>query len=166
MQKTSTKGELALFALRKCAVASNATLTDVEPQSVADALYDLEVMMAEWRAHGIDISYRFAEDGQAVSPDDPTGVLPIFTSAVGYQLMLRILADYGIEPTPRQEATAQTAYDALLTATLTVPSLKRRGDMPTGQGNQYDHFITGRYYPDKRENVNGDNAITPDKRSR
>uniref|UniRef100_A0A1A9VZ11 Uncharacterized protein n=1 Tax=Glossina brevipalpis TaxID=37001 RepID=A0A1A9VZ11_9MUSC len=166
MPKLLTKGDVVLFALRKCAVASNATLTDVEPQSIADGLDDLEAMMAEWRARGIDIGYRFAEDEQAVSPDDPTGVLPLFTSAVGYQLMLRVLADYGIEPTPRREATAQTAYDALLTATLTVPSLKRRGDMPTGQGNQYDHFITGRYYPDKRENVNGDNAITPDKRSR
>lgn len=166
MPKLLTKGDVVLFALRKCAVASNATLTDVEPQSIADGLDDLEAMMAEWRARGIDIGYRFAQDEQAVSPDDPTGVLPLFTSALGYQLMLRVLADYGIEPTPRQEATAHTAYDALLTATLTVPSLKRRGDMPTGQGNQYDHFITGRYYPDKRENVNGDNAITPDKRSR
>ncbi|WP_406704884.1 packaged DNA stabilization gp4 family protein [Sodalis sp.] len=166
MPKLLTKGDVVLFALRKCALASNATLTDVEPQSVADGLDDLEAMMAEWRARGIDIGYRFAQDEQTVSPDDPTGVLPLFTSAVGYQLMLRVLADYGIEPTPRQEATAHAAYDALLTATLTVPSLKRRGDMPTGQGNQYDHFITGRYYPDKRENVNGDHAITPAKRSR
>lgn len=50
MPKILTKGDVVLFALRKCAVASNATLTDVEPQSIADGLDDLEAMMAEWRA--------------------------------------------------------------------------------------------------------------------
>ncbi|MCU6204661.1 packaged DNA stabilization gp4 family protein, partial [Enterobacter cloacae] len=45
MATTLTKGDIVLFALRKPAIASNATLTDVEPQSVEDAIQDLENMM-------------------------------------------------------------------------------------------------------------------------
>lgn len=44
----TTKGDLVLAALRKLGVASNATLTDVEPQSMEDGVNDLEMMMAEW----------------------------------------------------------------------------------------------------------------------
>lgn len=43
----TTKGDLVLAALRKLGVASNATLTDVEPQSMEDGVNDLEMMMAE-----------------------------------------------------------------------------------------------------------------------
>ncbi|HBM1701450.1 TPA: hypothetical protein LUJ01_004500, partial [Salmonella enterica subsp. enterica] len=43
-----TKGDLVRAALRKLGVASDATLTDVEPQSMQDAVDDLEAMMAEW----------------------------------------------------------------------------------------------------------------------
>ncbi len=38
--ETDTKGDLVLAALRKLGVASNATLTDVEPQSMEDGVND------------------------------------------------------------------------------------------------------------------------------
>lgn len=44
----TTKGDIVRAALRKLGVASDATLTDVEPQSMQDAVEDLELMMAEW----------------------------------------------------------------------------------------------------------------------
>lgn len=47
-----TKGDLVRAALRKLGVASDATLTDVEPQSMQDAIDDLEAMMAEWYQDG------------------------------------------------------------------------------------------------------------------
>lgn len=47
-----TKGDLVRAALRKLGVASDATLTDVEPQSMQDAVDDLEAMMAEWYQDG------------------------------------------------------------------------------------------------------------------
>ncbi len=48
MATVLTKGEIVLFALRKFAIASNASLTDVEPQSIEDGVNDLEDMMSEW----------------------------------------------------------------------------------------------------------------------
>ncbi len=47
-----TKGDLVRAALRKLGVASDATLTDIEPQSMQDAVDDLEAMMAEWYQDG------------------------------------------------------------------------------------------------------------------
>lgn len=67
----TTKGDLVLAALRKLGVASNATLTDVEPQSMEDGINDLEMMMAEWlggdASPGINVGYIFADAD--VAPD-------------------------------------------------------------------------------------------------
>lgn len=60
--------------------------------------------------------------------------------------MLRMLSDYCIEPTPRQEASAVASYDALLIDTLSVPSMERWGDMPVGQGNKYTSLDADSYY--------------------
>lgn len=156
MATTLTKGEIVLFALRKFAVASNATLTDVEPPSMEDGINDLEDMAAEWLINPGDIGYQFSADGEAPLPDDDAGFPRKYKHAVGYQLLLRMMSDYGIEPTPRIETNAAKAYDALLTDTLKIPSMRRRGDFPTGQGNKYDTFCTDRYYPDDKQEVNGD----------
>ena len=156
MATTLTKGEIVLFALRKFAVASNATLTDVEPQSMADGVADLEDMLYEWQINPGNIGYLFAADDEEPLSDDDSGLPRKYKQAVGYQLLLRMMSDYGIEPTSRIETNAAKAYDALLTDTLKIPSMRRRGDFPTGQGNKYDTFCTDRYYPDDRQEVNGD----------
>ena len=153
---TLTKGEIGLFALRKLAVASNATLTDVEPQSVEDGVADLEDMMAEWLINPGEIGYLFSADDEDPSPDDDSGLPRKYKHAVGYQLLLRMMSDYGIEPTPRIETNASKAYDALLTDTLVVPSMRRRGDFPVGQGNKYDVFTSERYYPGDLPPIDGD----------
>ncbi|ECA8080120.1 packaged DNA stabilization protein p27, partial [Salmonella enterica subsp. enterica serovar Weltevreden] len=74
MATTLTKGDIVLFALRKPAIASNASLTDVEPQSVEDAIQDLENMMYEWQINPGDIGYLFAADGEEPLPDDDSGL--------------------------------------------------------------------------------------------
>ncbi len=58
MATVLTKGEIVLFALRKFAIASNASLTDVEPQSIEDGVNDLEDMMSEWMINPGDIGFR------------------------------------------------------------------------------------------------------------
>lgn len=156
MAVTLTKGEIVLFALRKPALASNATLTDVEPQSVEDAINDLEDMMSEWTINPGEIGYIFAADDESPLPDDDSGLPRKYKHAVGYQLILRMCSDYGLEPSPRTETNAQRSYDALLTDTLQVPSMRRRGNFPAGQGNKYDQFDSDRYYRDDIEPVDGD----------
>lgn len=156
MATTLTKGDIVLFALRKPAIASNASLTDVEPQSVEDAIQDLENMMYEWQINPGDIGYLFAADGEEPLPDDDSGLPRKYMQAVGYQLMLRILSDYNLEPSSGVLTNAQRSYDALLTDTLIVPSIRRRGDFPVGQGNKYDVYTADRYYPGDLPPIDGD----------
>lgn len=156
MATTLTKGEIVLFALRKPAIASNATLTDVEPQSVEDAIQDLENMMYEWQINPGEIGYLFASDDVEPLPADDSGLPRKYMQAVGYQLMLRILSDYNLEPSAGVLTNAQRSYDALLTDTLSVPSMRRRGDFPVGQGNKYDVFTSDRYYPGDLPPIDGD----------
>ncbi len=156
MATTLTKGDIVLFALRKPAIASNASLTDVEPQSVEDAIQDLENMMYEWQINPGDIGYMFAADGEEPLPDDDSGLPRKYKQAVGYQLMLRILSDYNLEPSSGVLTNAQRSYDALLTDTLVIPSMRRRGDFPVGQGNKYDVYTEDRYYPGDLPPIDGD----------
>lgn len=60
------------------------------------------------------------------------------------------------EPTPQVLSNAQRSYDALMTDTLVVPSMRRRGDFPVGQGNKYDVFTSDRYYPGDLPMIDGD----------
>lgn len=160
MSITLTKGEIVLFALRKAGIASDATLTDVEPQSMQDGVEDLEDMLQEWLVNPGEIGYLFSASDSEPLPDDDSGLPRKYKQAVGYQLMLRIMSDYALEPSDGQLSRASKSYDALLTDTLTVPSMRRRGDIPVGQGNKYDVFTVDRYYPDNLEPVNGDIPTT------
>lgn len=156
MTTTLKKGEIVRFALRKFAVASNATQTDLEPPSMTNGVTDLEDMLYEWKINPGDIGYLFAVGDKEPHPDDDSGLPRKYKHGVGYQLVLRMMSDYGLEPTPRQEANAAKAYDAILTDTLEIPSMRRRGDFLAGQGNRYDTFCTDRYYPDDRPETDGD----------
>ncbi|HFT5321835.1 TPA: packaged DNA stabilization gp4 family protein [Escherichia coli] len=156
MATVLTKGEIVLFALRKFAIASNASLTDVEPQSIEDGVNDLEDMMSEWMINPGDIGYAFATGDEQPLPDDESGLPRKYKHAVGYQLLLRMLSDYILEPTPQVLSNAQRSYDALMTDTLVVPSIRRRGDFPVGQGNKYDVFTSDRYYPGDLPLIDGD----------
>lgn len=155
MSMTLTKGEIVLFALRKAGVASDATLTDAEPQSVEDGIHDLEDMMSELQITFGDLGYKFSLEDEQPAPGDDSGLPRKYKQAIGYQLLLRILTDYGLEPTPRQEASASSSYDALLLDTLKVPSIDKRGDMPVGQGNKYTALGADSYYVERGFNATG-----------
>lgn len=148
MTKQLTKGDIVLFALRKAAIASDATQTEVEPTSLEDGINDLEDLMAELQIKFGDLGYQFSLE-EKPSPDDESGLPHKYKHAIGYHLMLIMLSDYGIEPTPRQEASAYSSYDSLLTDTLNVPSIERRGDMPIGQGNKYTLLSNDSYYVER-----------------
>lgn len=141
-----TKGEIVTRALRKIAVASNATLTNIEPESKADALQDLDDMMAEWDGTGIRVGYKLTNPQ---SPDDDSGIPDFAVRAVSLKLAIFISPDY-LRPAMDEVAReAEAAMDNLLTAIIHVPQTPRRGDMPRGQGNK-DIFPRGRFYQQQK----------------
>lgn len=130
---SKTKGDIVLLALRRAGIASSATLTQPEPQSVADALDDLEYLMAQYKADGIDISYL---PTATPSPDDDSGLELWAVEPVALQLASKILID-NIRPIPDALASQiQKSHELICAKVAVIPSLARRNDMPVGAGNK------------------------------
>lgn len=151
----TTKGDLVRAALRKIGIASNATLTDVEPQSVEDGVNDLEMMMAEWRedpAAGIDIGYQFAPDGEPAMDGDDHGLKTAHLSAVYHNLALRIAPDYEIEPLAKVVTTARYGKELLVKSSALKRAKKVYREagypnrMPIGSGNRIPTYNGHHYF--------------------
>ncbi|QZN97783.1 packaged DNA stabilization gp4 family protein [Symbiopectobacterium purcellii] len=137
----ATKGDLVRAALRKLAIASNATLTDVEPQSMQDAVDDLETMMAEWyqAGKGIITGYEFADMDNLPAEGDDHGLRSSAVSAVYHNLACRIAPDYSLEATAKIIATAKYGKELLYkqTAIERAKWAPYPNRMPIGSGNSF-----------------------------
>lgn len=162
----TTKGDLVLAALRKLGVASNATLTDVEPQSMEDGVNDLEMMMAEWfegdeNTPGIDVGYIFAPDGVAPDPGDAHGLTTGKLSAVYHNLAIRVSTDYAVEPSAKVITTARYGKERLikLSAVSRASNAKCKSGypnrMPVGSGNRLATYNGWNFYRRKGPCDNG-----------
>lgn len=160
----ATKGDLVRAALRKLAIASNATLTDIEPQSMQDAVDDLETMMAEWYqdGKGIITGYEFADMDNLPAEGDDHGLRSSAVSAVYHNLSCRIAPDYSLEATAKIIATAKYGKELLYKQTA-IERAKRSpypSRMPIGSGNSFATLNGWHYFPG--EEPDADPAIATD----
>lgn len=130
---SKTKGDIALLALRRAGIASSATLTQPEPASVGDALEDLELMMAQWLADGIDIGYLPTDPPQ---PDDESGLELWAVEPVALKLAEKVLIDNLRAIPDALSSQIQRGYELVCSQVAVIPSLARRNDMPVGAGNK------------------------------
>lgn len=147
----ATKGDLVRAALRKLAIASDATLTDAEPQSVQDAIDDLESMMSEWYqdGKGIITGYEFSDMDNLPTEGDAHGLQPSAVSAVFHNLACRIAPDYALEATPKTIAIAKYGKELLykqsaITRAKRAPYPSR---MPIGSGNSLATLNGWHFFP-------------------
>lgn len=163
-----TKGDLVNAALRKLGIASDATLTDVEPQSVGDAVSDLEMMMAEWyqNGDGIDAGYSFAVGTDFADPGDDHGMPSQAVSAVVHNLAVRIAPDYAIEPMSKVVMSARNGKELLykgsaITRARKAGRLGYPNRMPTGSGNRGLAANSFNYFH-RQDDDNADNTTSID----
>lgn len=153
--RLTTKGDIVLAALRKASLASNATLTDVDPQSLEDGLDDLDLMMSEWlmddERRGIDVGYAFSESGVSPLPEDAHNLPDFCINAVLVCLAIRMLADYGQEAPAGLVAKGSYGKERIVKwlAKRRTPHLSYPNRMPTGSGNRH----TSRYFHRKRHHA-------------
>lgn len=145
-----TKGDIVLKALRKAGLYSNATLTDADPQAIEDAVNDLEDMMAQWLAKGIELGYLFADAANDVHPmpGDDSGIPAWAYDGVSLKLAVQLCMDNVIQPSDTLLAAADSAYQTICIALTKIPPLVRRNDMPRGSGNK-SAFTWNRFYIEK-----------------
>lgn len=150
----ATKGDIVRAALRKLGVASDATLTDIEPQSIQDGVDDLETMMAEWYqdGKGIITGYEFTDPDNPPAEGDDHGMRSSAVSAVIHNLACRIAPDYGMEAAAKIITTARYGKEQLVKSTA-FSRAKRApypSRMPIGSGNSFAtlngwHFFPGEH---------------------
>lgn len=161
---TATKGDIVRAALRKLGVASDATLTDVEPQSMQDAVEDLENMMSEWYqdGKGIITGYEFTDPLNPPADGDDHGMRSSSVSAVIHNLALRIAPDYAVEPSSKVVTTARYGKEQLykLSALKRAKRAPYPSRMPTGSGNSFANLNEWHYYPGANPDAN--DSTTPD----
>lgn len=161
----TTKGDLVRAALRKLGIASNATLTDVEPQSMEDGVNDLEMMMSEWlggeESPGINIGYIFADPDVAPETGDDHGLANNAISPVIFNLACRIAPDYGVEASTKIITTARYGKERLikLSAMTRSQSAKCKSGypnrMPIGSGNRLATYNGWHFFHRKDKCNNG-----------
>lgn len=160
----ANKGDIVRAALRKLGVASDATLTDVEPQSIQDGVDDLETMMAEWcqDGKGIITGYEFTDPDNPPAEGDDHGMRSSAVSAVIHNLACRIAPDYAIEPTAKVITTARYGKEQLVknTALSRAKRAPYPNRMPIGSGNNFATLNGWHYFPG--EQIDADTATTPD----
>lgn len=153
----ATKGDVVRAALRKLGVASDATLTDVEPQSIQDGVDDLETMMAEWYqdGKGIITGYEFTDPDNPPADGDDHGMRSSAVSAVVFNLACRIAPDYAIEPTAKVITTARNGKE-LLVKNMALSRAKRApypNRMPIGSGNSFATLNGWNYFPGEQKDA-------------
>ena len=164
----TTKADLVNAALRKLGIASDATVTDVEPQSTQDAVTDLEMMMAEWYQDGagIDTGYLFTATEEGPQAGDLHGMKPQAISAVIYNLAVRISSDYAVEPVSKIIMSARNGKELLyknsaLQRAAKAGRLPYPNRMPVGSGN-IGLGRNGFNYFYRRESDDADESIAID----
>ena len=137
-----TKEAVVLRALRRAGLASSAMLLGPEPESMADALTDLEDMIAEWEGNGIVLSYRYTGNPQQAQPSEDSGLPDWAVAPVANNLAMRLLVD-NQRPIPDELSTlAFNGLQMIQSRLVEVPGLARRNDMPTGVGNGRSRFYS------------------------
>lgn len=150
----ATKGDLIRAALRKLGVASDATLSDVEPQSMQDGVDDLESMMAEWYQDGAGIitGYRFTDPDTPPAEGDEHGLRSSAVSAVYHNIAVRIAPDYAVEPSAKVVMTARHGKELLVkkTAMLRAKRAPYPSRMPTSSGNSFANLNDWYFFPGEK----------------
>ncbi|MGL5487881.1 MAG: packaged DNA stabilization gp4 family protein [Shewanella sp.] len=143
----ATKGDIVRAALRKAAIASNATLTDVEPESMADGLFDLELMMSELDGNGIRVGFILAGDNPP-QPDDNSGLPDWALAPVIANLCVYVLPDYVRDANPIIASRAAFGMQTLVksTANITTPKYRYPNGWPMGSGNILYRRVGIRYF--------------------
>ncbi|QHR68063.1 hypothetical protein sortregn_41 [Escherichia phage sortregn] len=145
---TMQKIQIVNLALRRGGIASSAVLMQPDPQQLADALGDLESLMASVIKDGVDLPYNFTTNPDGIPDGNEDSGLELWTlEALGLKLAQRILIDMQRDLTPQQNAVLREQWDVVKVAFYKVPSLKQRNDMPTGEGNN-PFWADDRFYYD------------------
>lgn len=141
-----TKGEIAESALEEIGIA--AYEYDISPEQRRSAIRRLDMMVAEWNARGITLSFPIAKIENS-DPDDDSNVPDWAWDAIITNLAIRIAPSYGKQVSIETKASAKHAYTTLC-GVFSKPKEMQFPSMPKGAGYKTTEF---RFSPEPEDNV-------------
>lgn len=131
-----TKGNLASAALEEIGIAEYEF--DISPEQRQSVIRRLDMMMAEWGARFLRLSYPITT---SVTPDpDQESNLPDWVGeAVISNLAIRIAPSYGKTVSPETRAVAKNAYTTMC-GVFSKPKEMQFNSMPKGAGYKSTEF--------------------------
>lgn len=110
-------------------------------EDVALALSRLENMVAEWESSNIGLGYTFEDEPSANTPHN----IPRWAwHGVAASLALRLVVDFGKEPSQMLLAQASQGASSICARTSIVRPVQAPTRMPLGRGNRWNRHI--KYY--------------------
>lgn len=113
------------------------------PGDLTLALRRFEGMMAQWAEDNICVEYNFEDDPGLQSLHN---VKRSYWAAMETALMMRLLSDFGKQPTPTLVKDARGAYATLLSGTAMTNMVQYPNRQPVGSGNDLRRNRFRRFY--------------------
>lgn len=113
------------------------------PGDLTLALRRLESMMAQWEEKNICVGYNFEDDPGLQSLHN---VKRSYWDAMETALAMRLLGDFGKQPTPLLILNAKGAYATLLSGTAMTGMVQYPNRQPVGSGNDLRRNRFRRFY--------------------
>jgi hypothetical protein len=113
------------------------------PDDLTLALRRLEGMMAQWEVDNICVGYNFEDDPGLQSLHN---VQRGYWASLETALMMRLLSDFGKQPTPTLVKDARGAHATLLSGTAVTNMVQYPNRQPVGSGNDLRRNRFRRFY--------------------
>lgn len=142
-----TKGDLLDAAFGDIGLASY--VFDLEADEQERALRSMDSYMAMLSIKGIRVGYQLSEKPSDSSLNQLSGLPAYAIDAVTKNVALRLAPLYNKMPSQDLRNQAKEAYNALLTAVSTIPSMQNTSILPTGAGNRYNRRLNNTFYKEQ-----------------
>lgn len=141
-----TKGDLASSALEEIGIAEYEF--DISPEQRQSVIRRMDMMMAEWGARGLRLSYPLTKS-RTPDPDQETDVPDWAGEAIVTNLATRIAPSYGKQVSMETKAAAVRTYSTMC-GVFSKPAEMKFPSMPKGAGYKSTEFV---YTPSPEESV-------------
>lgn len=115
---------------------------DLQPEDLETGLLFLDIMMAEWNAKGIRLSYPLPSSQSVSSLTEETNVPDMANSAIISNLAVMISAAYGKAVSQTLSKIAADSFATLMARFADAPPMQLPGTMPAGAGSRRGSWTT------------------------
>jgi len=126
---------------------------DMQPEEYEDAMRQMDSMLADWEAKGIDLGYPVPTTPSGGDLDEDTTINLYANRAVYTNLALLIAPSHGKLVSSETKASAKSGYNTLLLKATLPTAMQFPANLPKGAGTKYWRDSQDPFFPTPEETV-------------